>query len=94
MVLLKNDGNLLPLTARSRLALIGPQMNATSDLLSNYHWDNTVVLESSPLQILSQRGTVVASAKGCAMWGDDRSGFPDAVSAAKLADVAVVFVGL
>jgi beta-glucosidase len=45
IVLLKNDGNLLPLDAKKyqRVALIGPNANATDCMLSNYHGDNQVV---------------------------------------------------
>lgn len=36
IVLLKNSG-ILPLKPGKTLAVVGPQLNATEDLLSNYH---------------------------------------------------------
>lgn len=36
MVLLKNEGNILPVSKKSRVAVIGPNGNVTVTLLSNY----------------------------------------------------------
>lgn len=44
IVLLKNEGNLLPLSKSQVVALIGPHFNATQDMLSIYHGTNTLVL--------------------------------------------------
>jgi hypothetical protein len=51
MVLLKNDGT-LPLRRDARLAVLGPHSNSTRALLSNYHGENSVVDEQSPLQVI------------------------------------------
>ncbi len=37
IVLLKNEGNLLPLSKKSTVAVIGPNSNVTRTLLSNYY---------------------------------------------------------
>ena len=56
LVLLKNDGGLLPLALGAQVAFIGPHATATLDLLSNYHGDNALVNSHSPLQAAVDRG--------------------------------------
>ena len=94
IVLLKNDHEILPIGKDQRVAVIGPM----ADGWMNY--GDYVVYESqyrgvTPLEgIQSAIGNgSVTYAKGCDRWSLDESGFPDAVSAAKAADVAVVVVG-
>ena len=90
VVLLKNDGNILPLrtlqwpnsstysTARHlRVAFIGPHANSTQSLLSNYHGDNTLVNTHSPLQVAQARGWDVRYAKGCNICDVVPPGFPN-----------------
>ena len=85
---------LLPLSAGTKVALIGPHFNATTDLLSNYRGDNNIVYDHSPLLAMARRGKVVGHAFGSGMSDPDESGFAAAVALAKKADVAVVFLGL
>jgi beta-glucosidase len=94
IVLLENKNSTLPLSRSSKIAVIGPMANITN--LGDY-----VVYRSqynptniTPLQGI-QRATngTVTYAQGCERWSNDQSGFPDAVAAAKAADVAVVVVG-
>jgi beta-glucosidase len=48
----------------------------------------------NPLQGIRNASTgKVTYAKGCERWSNDQSGFPEAVSAAEAADVAVIVVG-
>jgi beta-D-xylosidase 4 len=104
IVLLRNNASsggapMLPLALRAgmKLAVIGPNGNATEEMLANYHGSCTLVAAHSPLLALRARaaaaGATVAFAPGCAnvLCADD-SGFADAVAAARAADV-VVFVG-
>lgn len=96
IVLLKNEGNLLPLGKQS-VAVIGPHGNATQDMLSIYVGTNTLVNSHSPLQAITARGVSVAGyAPGCdIMVGCNSSaGIAAAAALAKTADVAIVFVGL
>ncbi|GMH77927.1 hypothetical protein TL16_g07586 [Triparma laevis f. inornata] len=93
-VLLKNEGSTLPLEASAKVAVIGPHFNSSLDLLSNYRGDSDDVENHTPLLGLTSRGNVVAHAAGCALNGDDTSGYDEAVKAAGEADVAVVFLGL
>ena len=86
---------LLPLKAgTTRVAMIGPHMNATTDMLSQYRGINHDVDNHTPLLAMTRRGNVVASAVGTALAGTDASGIPAAVAAARKADVAVVLLGL
>ena len=110
LVLLKNDGPVLPLASGIKIAFIGPHANATQDLLSNYHGDNTLVNAHSPLAVARARGLDVTYARGCNICDVVPPGFPNnpcppgqatnatmvpaAAAAAAAADVAVVFVGL
>jgi len=97
MVLLKNEGGLLPLAKGAKLAILGPHFNSTQDLLSDYspgHW-----WAHSPLmaaQALDKAGEIslVGGAQGCTLEGTNTSGIAAAVALAKAADVAVIFVGL
>ena len=85
---------LLPLARGARVALVGPHFNASDDMLSNYKGANNIVYSHTPLAAMTAAGTVVASARGCGLFGSDETGFPAAVAAARTADVAVVFLGL
>ena len=136
IVLLKNEGGLLPLSKQlKRIAVIGPSAHSLRLLNGDYHYpahleimsyfaqlnlgEGPVVLpkpaaDADPMQAEEQlyaehftpmvsvlRGiqaavspqTQVVYARGCAILGDDTSGFAEAVAAAQGADVAVVVVG-
>eukprot|EP01043_Picozoa_sp_COSAG02_P027496 COSAG02_NODE_1626_length_11587_cov_49.302577_7_plen_337_part_00 len=81
----------------NKLAFIGPHADATQAMLSNYHGDNDLVNEHSPLAAAKVRWpsatiTHVAGVNDTATI--NTSGIPAAVAAAKAADVAIVFIGL
>ena len=94
IVLLKNDHDILPLGKDKKVAVIGPM----ADGWMNY--GDYVVYESQYRGVTPLDGIKAAIgngsvtyAQGCERWSLDQSGFPNAVSAAKDADVAVVIVG-
>ena len=91
MVLLKNDG-LLPLSSLSgkTVAVIGPHGNNPGVQLGNYNGKPCSV--STPSTALTQLGVTVVTSKGCDVNTTDRSGFDDAVKAAKGADY-ILYVG-
>lgn len=100
MVLLKNDkvnGSarpLLPILAAQTVALLGPHVNSTQAMLSNYcpgHWWAVSPLEAAR-EMLGER--LVGSAQGCTIEGNDTTGINAAVELAAKADVAVILVGL
>lgn len=104
IVLLSNDG-VLPLAEPSRIALIGPNADAASALMGCYSFANHVLAHHPGVpmgfEIPSLREALVARypgtpfdvAEGCAVEGEDRSGFTAAIDAARGAQVAIVAVG-
>lgn len=96
IVLLKNQNALLPLKRDIRtIAVIGPNADEERNQLGDYTsmkllQEITTVLKGIRAKV---PGAEVRYAKGCEIVGNDRSGFPAAVNAARGADVAVVVVG-
>jgi beta-glucosidase len=97
IVLLKNEGNLLPLkkTLKS-IAVIGPNAEDAQNLFGDY--SAQVVLQHvdtilDGIKAKVSPATRIGYAKGCAVNDQDKSGFDKAVEAAKSADVAIVVVG-
>lgn len=97
MVLLKNDSTrLLPLKDKKRIAVVGPLADNARDLLGNWSGhgkpeDVVTLLEG----IKEEFGpnAEVKYAEGCNLDGCDRSGFKEAVDAAKWADVVLLCIG-
>lgn len=101
MVLLKNDKRMLPLSKSvKRVAVIGPNADATETMLGNYYGsrchDGTFDCMTSPYQAIKAKlpGAQVTYAPGCQVDSNDRSGLADAIKAASSADVAIVVLGL
>ena len=97
IVLLKNTGNILPLSpdAKNKIAVIGPNSNATHVMLSNY--------EGIPSRIVSVlegvqstvQGSTVSWAIGCAtVKCPNTSQFQDAINVASNADYVIMVMGL
>ena len=99
IVLLKNDGGVLPLDPGSRMtvALVGPMVSERASL--NGAWAGSGVREESVtlLEGLTKRYARTAvrfiTAAGCDLTTDDRSGFAEAVTAARRADIVVAAMG-
>jgi len=97
IVLLKNQNSLLPLNKNLKsIAVIGPDADDVWNQLGDY--SPSVMLQHVVTILQGIKGKVspathVAYAKGCQVLGDDRSGFPEAIEAAKHADAAIVVVG-
>jgi beta-glucosidase len=97
IVLLKNDKNLLPLKKDLKsVAVIGPNADDVMNQLGDYSPQKilqhvTTVIEGIKA-VVSPR-TQVTQARGCEITGTDKSGFAEAVRAAKGAEVAIVVVG-
>lgn len=98
MVLLKNDGTLpLKSVGVAKVAILGPNANATTTLLSNYQGvpQFVVSVQEGITAALAGTGVEIASAPGCAdVVCSDTSGFAEALSAAKGADYVVMVMGL
>jgi beta-glucosidase len=97
MVLLKNEHDVLPLgNSLKTIAVIGPNADDGPNQLGDYSpkvvpQHVTTVLESIKAKVAP--GTRVVYARGCEVFGSDKSGFQAAVDAAKNASAAVVVVG-
>ncbi|MFJ4713684.1 glycoside hydrolase family 3 N-terminal domain-containing protein [Streptomyces sp. NPDC088785] len=97
MVLLKNDGGVLPLSrSLGSLALVGPFADS-ADLLGT--WAVPAAAERFPASKIldavrrAAPGTKVTYARGVAPEGGDPAGIAAAVAAARAADLTVVVVG-
>jgi beta-glucosidase len=96
MVLLKNEKEVLPLAKdMGTVAVIGPLADNRKDPLGTWSAkgrpeDMVTVLEG--IASISP-GTKVRYAKGCDFEGDDRSGFDEAIRAARESDVVVAVLG-
>jgi beta-glucosidase len=97
IVLLKNEQNLLPLKKNLKsIAVIGPDADNTLNQLGDYTARKVTQPVVTILQGIKQKvgpQTKVLYAKGSNVLGDDKSGFREAVQAAKSAELAVVVVG-
>ena len=97
IVLLKNDKDLLPLKKSVKsVAVIGPNADDVMNQLGDYSPKGvlqhvTTVVEGIKAAVSPQ--TNVTQVRGCEITGTDKSGFGEAVKAAKGADVAIVVVG-
>ena len=103
IVLLKNDG-ILPLNPQEvkSIAVIGPNAASTRNLIGNYGYTAHLGLPYDAVRIVSileglknrAGGSVeIRYAKGCGIKDDDRSGFEEAVEAAKRSDVVIAVMG-
>jgi len=97
IVLLKNEGNLLPLRKDVRsIAVIGPNADNGRNLLGDYVTGRVLQPITTVLGGIRAKlgpGVTVTHEPGCEIVGDDRSGFAAAVAAAQAAEVAIVVVG-
>jgi beta-glucosidase len=97
IVLLKNEKNLLPLKKSLKsIAVIGPNADDALNMLGDYTPSDVPQPISTILNAIKSRVSPAAHlvyARGCAVTGDDKRGFPAAIQAAQNADVAVVVVG-
>ena len=96
MVLLKNEGNLLPLRKDLKwVAVIGPNADSLDILLGNYY--GTPSKYVTPLEGIRNAvspNTRVIYAKGCEVTGGGKEGFAEAFAAADRADVVIMCLGL
>jgi beta-glucosidase len=97
LVLLKNEGNVLPLSKTLRtLAVIGPLAQDRRAMLGSWAAAGRPEDAVTPLEGLQAavgEGTQVLYAKGAAIEGSDTSGFAEAVRTASAADAVVMFLG-
>lgn len=97
MVLLKNDGQTLPIAHNiKQIALIGPMVKDSINIMGSWEGQG---MPSSVETIFDgfkkefQGKTTLNFAKGCDFDGDDESGFNEASIAAKKSDIIVLCLG-
>ena len=108
IVLLKNEGNLLPLRKDlSSIAVIGPNADSVRNMLGDYAYPPhlELLMGESPIgaipmiSVLAGIKRVVAAkttvhyAMGCDVVGQSKEGFAEAIKIARESDVAVMVVG-
>lgn len=97
MVLLKNNANMLPLTANTRqIALIGPMANDNANLLGAWSYNGKERDVESIAEGLSKEfgsSVNINMAKGCDFDGSDETGFAEAIAVAQKSDVVLVCLG-
>jgi len=103
IVLLKNEGYLLPLKRDIKsITIIGPNAASTRNLLGDYSYTAHLSCEKDAVPIVSilegiksklPQGVKINYAQGCDISGTSTEGFSEAIKAAKNSEVAIVVVG-
>ncbi len=96
IVLLKNDNQILPLTNKKRIAVVGPMAKNGWDLLGSWcgHGKDTdVEMLYDGLTAEFGGDAELRYAMGCKPQGNDRSGFAGALDVARWSDVVIVCLG-
>ena len=96
MVLLKNEGDVLPLKGVRRIAVVGPIAKSRYHLLGSWSSKGDaedVVSVFAGLEAEYGDKAELLYAQGCNFDGEDASGFGEAVAAASAADVVVLCLG-
>ncbi|MGQ9629477.1 MAG: glycoside hydrolase family 3 N-terminal domain-containing protein [bacterium] len=94
IVLLKNEGGLLPLSKEVKTILVaGPNAHNERNQLGDYSGESPVVTILGGIKARVSPGTEVRYVKGCDVKGPSTEGIAEAAKAAKGADVAVVVLG-
>lgn len=93
-VLLKNEGDILPLSSdRRTVALLGPMADNREDLMGSWNGQGDAGDVVTIREGLEASGMRVKYFGGCPFDGDDRSGFTRAKAIAAGSDVVVVCLG-
>ncbi|MFF5083787.1 glycoside hydrolase family 3 N-terminal domain-containing protein [Actinoplanes sp. NPDC000266] len=102
-VILLDPGTALPLAASSKVAVVGPAADDARTFMGCYAFPNHVLPRypgiglgievRTAVEALRSEFSEVSYARGCDVNSDDRSGFAEAVAAARSADVVVAMVG-
>ena len=97
MVLLKNEGDVLPLSKSvRRIALIGPLANDQNELMGSWKARGEAEDVVTVLQGLKNKlgnSATITYARGCDWSKPDKAGFAEAVKAAGEADVVIAVMG-
>ncbi|RWW07387.1 hypothetical protein GW17_00029233 [Ensete ventricosum] len=94
IVLLKNNGNTLPLVKSkiTSLGVIGPNANTSSSLMGNYNGPPCEV--TTPLKALQSSVNNIRFEAGCNLVACNVTKIPEAVQLASSVDYVIMFMGL
>ena len=96
MVLLKNEGSVLPLEKVGTIAIVGPLASDSTQHLGNWgaraRAEDVIGIVQGMCEEYAGKSKIL-TAKGCDFEGSDKSGFAEAVRVAKASDVVVVCLG-
>ncbi|PPS77291.1 MULTISPECIES: glycoside hydrolase family 3 N-terminal domain-containing protein [Streptomyces] len=93
VTLLHDDQGVLPLTAASSVAVLGPHADTVAHQLGDYTAPQRPGTGTSVLDALRRTGIDIRHTRGCALTGGDLSGIPAAITEAAAADLAVLVLG-
>jgi beta-glucosidase len=96
MVLLRNEGQILPLKKNQAIAMIGPMARAQADLMGPWsakgEGKDVMSLFDAFTTCIGKQGKLLY-ARGCEFNSEDKSGFAEALSVAGKADVILLTMG-
>lgn len=96
MVLLKNENDILPITGKKNIAVIGPMAKNNKDLLGSWSGhgksEDVEILYDGLKEEFSSKAEV-RYAEGCKLDGEDKSNFDEALNLAQWADIVVLCLG-
>ena len=97
IILLKNKNELLPLNKKMKtIAVIGPNADNIYNMLGDYtapQSESSVVTVLDGIRQKVSNDTHIIYAKGCAVRDSSKSGFQEAIEAARQSDVVVMVMG-
>src|SRR6185437_9824983 len=101
IVLLANTGGMLPIAKTAKVAVVGPLADEPLAFFGCYSMprhlgsrtDGAGVQVATLLDALREELPDVVHARGCDVSSDDRSGFAEAVTTARSAEIVVAVVG-
>jgi beta-glucosidase-like glycosyl hydrolase len=100
LVLLKNEGSILPFAKGKSVAVLGPHGNAQGALVGNYIGEicptNGFACITSPFTAITNtnKGGKTVYSQGCAVNSTSTAGFDAAIAAAKASDYVVLIIGI
>ena len=102
LVLLRNDGALLPLAPGGKVAVLGPHAAAQKVLMQPYpfspfcpdHTNDCLASPFAAIAALNGGNATTSTAAGCDLFDPSEAGFAEALAAARAADTVVLGLGI
>jgi beta-glucosidase-like glycosyl hydrolase len=102
LVLLRNDGALLPLAPGGKVAVLGPHAAAQKVLMQPYpfspfcpdHTNDCLASPFAAVAALNGGNATTSTAAGCDLFDPSEAGFAEALAAARAADTVILGLGI